>query len=211
MKKICGLILAAVMTLSLAACGPQGKPEDVVTSFCEAVKNFDSEGAAACFADGAVAPDLSIDPSDLGEEMGSEEIVQYLKDCVGKMTYTVNEAQIDGDTATVSVNITYTDITPVVTETMQDYIAKAFEMAMSSEEQPDEAAVQKLFTDTLMAKAESVQTDTAAVDVTFDCEVVDGEWKLSQLSDEALNGVFDVLSSNFVTAVEEAVSSASNG
>lgn len=98
---------------------------------------------------GAVPPDLSVDTDDLGEEMGSGELVQYLKDSAGKMTYTVNEAQIEGDTATVNVNRTYTDITPVVTQAMADYIAKAFEMAMNEGVELDEAEAQKLFTDTL--------------------------------------------------------------
>lgn len=113
------------------------------------MKSFDSESASACFAEGAVPPDLSVDTDDLGEEMGSEELVQYLKDSAGKMTYTVNETQIEGDTATVNVNITYTDITPVVTQAMADYIAKAFEMAMNEGVELDEAEAQKLFTDTL--------------------------------------------------------------
>lgn len=75
--------------------------------------------------------------------------MQYLKDSAGKMTYTVNKTQIEGDTATVNVNITYTDITPVVTQAMADYIAKAFEMAMNEGVELDEAEAQKLFTDTL--------------------------------------------------------------
>lgn len=211
MKKICGLILAVVMALSLAACGPQGKPEDVVTTFCEAMKSFDSESASACFAEGVVPPDLSVDTDDLGEEMGSEELVQYLKDSAGKMTYTVNEAQIEGDTATVNVNITYTDITPVVTQAMADYIAKAFEMAMNEGVELDEAEAQKLFTDTLTETSKNVEEGTATVDVTFDCEVVNGEWKLSQMSDETVNSLFDALSSNFVSAVEEALTNASVG
>lgn len=40
-------------------------------------------------------------------------------------------------------------ITPVVTQAMADYIAKAFEMAMNEGVELDEAEAQKLFTDTL--------------------------------------------------------------
>lgn len=207
MKKICGLILAVVMVLSLAACGSQGKPEDVVTTFCEAMKNFDSESASSCFADGVVPPDLSVDSEDLGEEMGSEEIVQYLKDCAGKMTYKVNAAQVDGDKATVLVNITYTDISPVVTQAMGDYIAKAFEMAMSEGGEVDEAEAQQIFADILMESSKNVEAQSAAIDVTFDCEKVNGEWKLSQMSDDTLNSLFSVLSSNFLSAIEGVVSS----
>lgn len=208
MKKICGLILAAVMALSLAACAPQGKPEDVVTTFCEAMKSFDSDTAQSCFAEGAASPDLDIDEEDLGEEMGSAELVQYLKDCASQMTYTVNAAQIEGDKATVQVNITHTDITPVITQTMADYIAKAFEMAMSEGAEIDQAEAQKIFADTFMETSKNVETQTASTDVTFDCEIVDGAWKISQMSDDTLNSLFNVLSSNFVTAVEEVISNA---
>ena len=43
----------------------------------------------------------------------------------------------------------FLDITPVVTQAMADYIAKAFEMAMNEGVELDEAEAQKLFTDTL--------------------------------------------------------------
>ena len=105
------------------------------------------------------------------------------------------------------MNITYTDISPVVTQAMGDYIAKAFEMAMSEGGEVDEAEAQQIFADILMESSKNVEAQSAAIDVTFDCEKVNGEWKLSQMSDDTLNSLFSVLSSNFLSAIEGVVSS----
>ena len=48
MKKTAALLLALCMIFALAGCGSSSKPDEVVSKFCGALKNFDLETMRSC-------------------------------------------------------------------------------------------------------------------------------------------------------------------
>ena len=50
MKKVLAVFFTTAVLLALAGCSLGEKPDKVVTAYCEALKNFDSEAASACVA-----------------------------------------------------------------------------------------------------------------------------------------------------------------
>ncbi len=179
MKKIIAIVLAAVMVLSLAACGNSGpKPEDTVKTFCESMKNFDIAAMQACL-------DKQFSEDELFGE-GEEDyggLVEFVKKSASELTYTVNKAEVNGDTAKVTADMQYTDISPVIKETFTAFFTKMIELMFSgaSEEESDEA-----FEETLKEIIANGETSRADTTVTFDLKKVDKEWKITEMPEEAM-------------------------
>lgn len=203
MKKVLAVLFTTAMLLALAGCGLGEKPDKVVTTFCEALKNFDSEAASACVASGETGVEEELSP---GEEdnASAEQMFDYMKQQASQMTYTIGEATVDGDQATVPVTFTYVDASSVVQEALSDYIGQAFGLAFSGASEED---LENLFVEIFSEKLSSVETGTATAEVNFPCEKVDGAWKISSLSDEDEDALLQVVTCNIAGAMESIGSS----
>ena len=56
--------------------------------------------------------------------MGEESMQDFFANTLEKMTYTVGESKIDGDNATVPVDIKYYDGTDLISQIMGEYFQK---------------------------------------------------------------------------------------
>lgn len=140
------------------------------------------------------------------EEVGSQEMLEYFQGKAAEMSYTVGEAQVDKDHATVPVTFTYVDASEVLQETLVDYIGQGLSLAMSG---AGEEELQQLFTDIFTEKTAAIETGTATAEVNFPCEKVDGAWKISSLPEEEQDALLQVLTCNLTAAIDamdEAVS-----
>ena len=197
MKKFLSLILVLSLAFSLAGCSGS-KPDETVTSFCNALKAYDFDTASSYMEDS----DDFISPydDDLNEEkISSEQLMTYLKENAGKMTYTLGEAQIDDDTATVPVSFTYIDANAVVTAALGEYLTQAFALAISgaSEEQMAE-----LFGNIFEEKSKSMEPSTTTDNVSFTCVKDDGNWKIEEFSDANAATLSNILTCNIISAFE---------
>jgi hypothetical protein len=198
MKRIASLALVFALALSLVGCSGS-KPDTVITTFCNAVKAFDFETAATCMENGSNDFEDPYDDAELEEDLMSEQVMSYLKDCASQLTYQLGEATIDGDAASVPVSISYVDASPVITSALGEYIAQALGLAFSG---ADEAQMEELFGSIFMEKTESVQTAMASDTVVFKCVKVDGDWKIAEFDDDAQTVITNILTSNIAGAFE---------
>lgn len=136
MKKVLAVLFTTAMLLVLAGCSLGEKPDKVVTTFCEALKNFDSEAASACVASGETGVEKELSQRE-EDNASAEQMFDYMKQQADQMTYTVGEATVDGDQATVPVTFTYVDASSVVQEALTDYIGQAFALAFSGASEED--------------------------------------------------------------------------
>ncbi len=198
MKRVSVITLSLILVLCLAGCG--SKPDSAVKTFCDALKGFDLAVARDCLQNPSEGDETLASEEEIAEGLGSEQFLDYLKECAAKMTYEIGEIVEDGDTATVAVKFTYTDVSPVMTAALGDYLIKGFSMALSGS---DESDLEDLLFDTFMEKTETEETTTATCDATFDCVRADGEWKIDTLSEDAGTAVINVLTGNMATAIDE--------
>lgn len=209
MKRILTTALAIALLLSLVGCGTSSKPEDVVSTYCNAMKTFDTETASGCLISGG---------SDFGEVFTSEEegdganladerIIEYFKSNAAKMTYEVGAATVEGDTATVPVSFTYVDASAVMSAALGEYITQAFALALSG---VDETTMEELFTTIFLEKAESTELNELTSDIVFQCEKVDDAWKIKTPSDDDASVLSAVISGN-ITSVLESMTEAFGG
>ncbi|MDD7265577.1 MAG: hypothetical protein PUH36_05075 [Subdoligranulum sp.] len=200
MKRITAFALAIVMMLSLIGCSSQ-KPETVVEDCCKAIQAFDMEKAAACMQNGE--EDLKefeeMQKELEGEEDTYEWLLLYLKECASKMTYTIGEVKTEGDSATVAVSFTYTNVSPIVTSVAGEYIVQAMTLTLIG---ADEAQLVELLVSIFKDKVETIEPGTASADVTFNCVKVDGKWKLAEFSDEDSNTMANIATANLIKALE---------
>lgn len=198
MKRILTAAVTLSLLLSLAGCAWGEKPDKVVTEYCEALQSFDVEAASACVVEGADSLE-----SDFSAEMEAdpslEQLLDYLQDNAAQMTYTLGEAELDGDQATVPVTFTYLDATPIVQAALGDYISQAFSMALGG---ADESELGTLFLQIFTDKASTVEPGTSTAEVIFPCEKVDGAWKIAALADEDEDALISVLTCNISRAME---------
>ena len=115
------------------------------------------------------------------------------------MTYTIGEVKTEGDNATVAVSFTYTDVSPIVTSVVGEYIVQGLALALSG---ADEAQMEELLVNIFKEKVEVIEPGTASADVTFNCVKVDGKWKISAFSDESSKAMTNIVTANIVKAFE---------
>ena len=192
MKKVIAILCMLLMVFALAACGAP-KPESTVEQFCEAMKKYDVAGMNVCL----VQPCEDIgEISDDDAEM-PESIWNYVKESAADIHYTVNEAEVDGEKATVAVDFTYNDVSEAMTEALGQYVLAAFGAAFSGDASDD--AMLKLLADAFDKAVESAEARTATKTIEFECVLKDGEWLITEMPEN----VEYVLTSNVIKPLED--------
>lgn len=192
MKKVIAILCMLLMVFALAACGAP-KPESTVEQFCEAMKKYDVAGMNVCL----VQPCEDIgEISDDDAEM-PESIWNYVKESAADIHYTVNEAEVDGEKATVAVDFTYNDVSEAMTEALGQYVLAAFGAAFSGDASDD--AMLKLLADAFDKAVESAEAKTATKTIEFECVLKDGEWLITEMPEN----VEYVLTSNVIKPLED--------
>lgn len=195
MKKFLAIVCTAGMVLTLGGCSFGEKPDVVVSTFCEALKTYDMQAAAACVTtEETVLPEMEM------EDEISQLLMDYMKKKAAEMTYTIEEYTVEKGEASVPVTFTYADASEVLTETFTDYLTRGLELAFSG---ADDDEIEALFADVFAEKCDTVETSTATATVTFLCQKTDGEWKIYDVAEEDATALLMVMTSNLSSAMEE--------
>jgi uncharacterized lipoprotein YehR (DUF1307 family) len=197
MKRLLSIILTLALVLLLAGCAD--KPDTVVSDYCNALKSFDFDTAATYMADGAEDFENPFDDEELKDDVLSEQIISHLKENAAKITYKISETKVDGDKATVNVTFSYADVSPIIEAAFSKFITEALGLAFSG---ADESEIENMFSTIFAEKIESVTPGTATADVVFNCVKADGNWKISDFSEEDGETIGNVLLGNFISAFE---------
>lgn len=191
MKKLGMFCLTLLLCISLVGCS-KSKPDPVVTSFCDALQQYDFEAMKTCMTE---------DEDDLQEDLFSEEESMeeesflILKECAAKMTYEIESSEVTEDTANVTVAFTYVDLSPVMTTTIGEYLQQAFGMAFTG---ADEDTFGTLFDSIFREKYDAAELTTITQSVTFGCVNTEDGWKIDTIPEEFVN----VATANMMQALE---------
>lgn len=186
--------LAVVMLVSLVGCSSASKPESTVTKFCDALKKLDTETASSYFVSGDWDIENSYTEENAEEQnIITEQFFEYFANCTKEMTYVLGETTTDGDKAVIPVTFTYVDASPVISATLGDFIAQALALEFSG---ADDSIMEELFSTIFIEKTESVSTGTATATVELVCIKQNDEWKIQELSDDALYKIFNIMCCN---------------
>ncbi len=197
MRKLRKLMILVLMASLSFGCGASSKPDDVVKDFFEAAKTFDMEAMVATIVpENTLAAEYTKEiMSD--EEFGDypEEVLSYLEENASKITYKITSSEVDGDKATVMVDVNYIDSYPLIEEMFTEYMTQAFALALSGQEVTDEQ-YEQLMTDIFKDKMENMEDNFKDVSLEIPCEKVDGKWYIADVDEEMM----DVFLSGFILA-----------
>lgn len=188
MKRICSVILAATLALSLTACGgtKRESAQAVVEGAINAVQNADFAAMKTYWGEDTLGKVESSAPA----ETDSED-AQVMKALTQHLTYTVKESKEDekAGTATVTVEFTNTDMAVIMGEFIQQVFSDALSSAMLPEDQqPAEDEMNQKYLDLLTELMAREDNKTATNTVDINLKLTDGQWKIEP-ADEAVDAM----------------------
>ena len=194
-RRFLSLLLLTALALSLlSGCGGSGSPTVTAEEFCKGMQSFDMAAMQKCIAGDAesIAEDLTFDDPTV------QRFVDYMKLSAARMTYSLGEAEISGDSATVPVTFNYLDASGILSEAMSDVMGEALNKTLSGEELTEEE-ITNLLSDAFQRKQEILEAAAATETVELPLVREGGAWKLREVPDEVLN----ILTSNIFGALGE--------
>jgi len=182
-KKVVLLILVALMTVTLTSCSSTTPPNEVVEAYLELFKAAEFEKLTTMM----VTPEGGFDIERLQESVpGNLDFMEML----GKMTYKVGKATVNGDHAEVIAEITSVYLATLMETLIAEYLPLAMQMAMAGATEEEIAAeAQRVLGDKMNLSDVKMVTN----DVTFSLTKVQGKWLVEFDEEGALdffNGVF---------------------
>lgn len=203
MKKLFAMIVTTVMMLSLAACG-SSTPEATVDQYFAAAQKLDVESMVA-----TIAPSNTENVEETTDMLNGEDqddytqyFLDYLKANAEKMTYTITDSDVDGDTAIVTVECKYVDGAPIIEATMGEVFSRVLGMAFSGAE-PTEEEMAEMFISIMQEQTENLDESFMEAILAINCIKQDGVWYIAEVDDIML----DVVLSGFIAAGEDIASS----
>lgn len=202
LKKISVFLAVALLVLGLSGCSA-AKPEDTVVGFMEAAKAFDLEGmmdfTAGYYDDSDEEREREIGEFlNIGEDSYQDYFFDYLKSNAGEITYAVTDAEIEGDTAVVTMDVKYPDGVPLLKAAMTDVFAQAFKVAFSGVELSEEK-MEQMFFSAMQENAELFSEQFVEETISVDCIRIENKWYVKEMDEELAN----ILLSNFLSFAEE--------
>lgn len=191
-KIIKGGSLLMASTVALAACSTSGSaqtqetPEGSINGLFSAVKNIDSENTTKHFE-----PDNENIVKDnflvVSEEDGKgKKLPQALKEYNSDMSHKITEVNVDGDTAVVSLDITYSPAVEPFTNASMEILALAFS---SMGDEIDEEELDKKSDEILVRHLSEHKKEKETVSGTITLVKKDNLWFVRELDDKALVGI----------------------
>ncbi len=176
MKKLISIILALALVLALAGCGGGGNgetPEGTVKTFCEGLKAYDFKKVAGTIKGG--------DPGDLDDAGANmpEGFMKYLKDWAGKLKYKIGEVKADGNTATVTLTLTYTDASELMAAAVKDTLQEAIKAAMSGDVSQEK--MMSIMMECIDKAVKEHKTAEGTLTATFKLEKTADGWKITDI------------------------------
>lgn len=176
MKNILKVFSICLLLLITSACSLGSTPTSAVERLLVKYNNQDEEIV--------VELDDYINDSKLTEEQNSKYKSIYLRQ-FKDMKYEIKEEKIDGDNATVTVQITVYDYY-TVNKNVSEYLQKN-----PDEFKKDEEYDESLFNDYKLKELEKTN-ETVDYTIDFSLSKVDNEWQINELTTEQLEKIHGV-------------------
>ena len=188
MKKIFCIIMVVMMVFTMAACGggsPSGSkeetmsPTDTMNAFLQALKAKDFEKMQEYYE--GEAGDLSMLEEEDDEAL--KDVINVLVDNMLDFEYTIDNEQIDGDSATVDVNFKTYDFGGILQDIMGNLMSDAVALGLSGLSQEEmEAEINELIGTKFKEALDGASKDKEAK-ITMALVMKDGKWVVKDVSD----------------------------
>ena len=204
MKKAISIILVIAMLMGLAACGAPKipAPDDMIKTFCEAMKNFDVDTMQSLSL--SKSDDLDMDDTDM-DDAEIQMIMDLCKKLAKDITYTIQSSEVTDKTAKVLVDFKFKDGGNFIGDVFSEFLMQALTAAFGG---ADEAELESMFSDILTEKSESTEFKEIGMVVAFPCTLQeDNTWKINEIPEDVAN----IMTANILKALDELTDSMGEG
>lgn len=191
MKKVLIFILIIAMAISLAACSTSS-PDKTVKGMLDSIKSWDVEAMKKYIP----ADDFYSQTDMNSESMATAEATMKL--LVANMNYKITDTKVNGNTATVDVEITNINMKPV----FQDMISEMFALAFSGVDISDETVQQQKISEIISSSIDKNKADTVTNKVSLTLTKGQDGWK----ADEPSIDFYDAVLGGFISAIQDSSS-----
>ncbi|MEG1002022.1 hypothetical protein [Clostridium sp.] len=166
MKKILSVIMASLTLVTLVACGAE-KPEEVVNSFYKSLKEYNIEEIKTAVEES--------NSEEKASNKTTEEEVNAVKNACKSVDAKVVDTKIDGDNATVDVEVTAIDGNDIMKNYMQYSLTTALNGAVSGETDEE---LEKKSNEELLKLANNKDAKKSTQNFTIRLVKKDNVWKI---------------------------------
>ncbi|MGL4740041.1 MAG: hypothetical protein ACRC41_04455 [Sarcina sp.] len=200
MKKLLAMLIISGVSFSLVACGGSKGPEAEVKEFFKELKSGTLVEETL-----ALNPELQAQADELKKEYASEikEIEKLVKNITKKIDGDIANTTVDGESATVTVNIKAIDYMPIILEITKDIFTEGLGLgleAVFNNQGEDQAQMEKKANDLAfnILKENLSEAEVKTVDKTYEVKLKKNgeEWEIlneEELMFECMNLNFDFL------------------
>lgn len=178
MKRVLSVVLVLVMILSLAACGAQPKPTEIVTKYCKAMQEMDTVTMSNCL----IKKDETTGDEEYEDYTG---LVEYFTECAKQMQFEIADYTVSENKGMVMVKFKYVDAADLVRETLREFMLSVLSLAFSGGE-PDDAQMEKAFSEAFESRKAVIKTGTSEKTVAFNCTKMESGWLIDEAPEEIL-------------------------
>lgn len=193
MKKVIALIasIVAVCTLAVSLVGcSSASPQDVTTATLDEIKALDFEGNMAELKTSIEQGVKEAAGTDVELTDDEQAVVTKLLNKMCDFDYTLGDATVDGDHASVSVTFTTYDIKGAFTSSMRSYLQNVYASALSAGTVPSQQDIVAQYFSELSTAIDALAEKSVTAQGTITLTKTDGNWTVDELDSTTANAMF---------------------
>lgn len=167
---VSSVVAACILAVSLVGCS-SASPQDVTTATLDEIKALDFEGNMAELKTSIEQGVKEAAGTDVELTDDEQAVVNKLLNKMCDFDYTLGDATVDGDHASVPVTFTTYDIKGTFTSSMRSYL-------------------QNLYASELSTAIDALEEKSVTAQGTITLTKTDGAWTVDQLDNTTINAMF---------------------
>lgn len=193
MKKVIALIASIVavciLAVSLVGCS-SASPQDVTTATLDEIKAQDFEGNMAELKTSIEQGVKEAAGTDVELTDDEQAVVTKLLNKMCDFDYTLGDAAVDGDHASVPVTFTTYDIKGAFTSSMRSYLQNVYASALSTGTVPSQQDIVAQYFTELSTAIDALAEKSVTAQGTITLTKTDGNWTVDELDSTTANAMF---------------------
>lgn len=186
---IASIVAVCILAVSLVGCS-SASPQDVTTATLDEIKAQDFEGNMAelkTSIEQGVKEAAGIDVELTDDE---QAVVNKLLNKMCDFDYTLGDATVNGDHASVPVTFTTYDIKGAFTSSMRSYLQNVYASALSTGAVPSQQDIVAQYFTELSTAIDALAEKSVTAQGTITLTKTDGNWTVDELDSTTANAMF---------------------
>lgn len=186
---IASIVAVCILAVSLVGCS-SASPQDVTTATLDEIKAQDFEGNMAELKTSIEQGVKEAAGTDVELTDDEQAVVNKLLNKMCDFDYTLGDASVDGDHASVPVTFTTYDIKGTFTSSMRSYLQNVYASALSTGTVPSQQEIVAQYFSELSTAIDALAEKSVTAQGTITLTKTDGNWTVDELDSTTANAMF---------------------